>query len=62
MIDSINMIFFSKRPAVAPVVPELKSEDDTSNFSTIDDPDSVNEGFELTKVFIIRFFTLHESL
>lgn len=37
-------------PGVAPVVPELLGDDDTSNFSPMEDPDAVSEGFDLTKV------------
>ncbi|XP_066926217.1 rho-associated protein kinase 2-like isoform X1 [Clytia hemisphaerica] len=39
------------RSSNAPVVPELMGDDDTSNFSIMEDPDAVSEGFELTKAF-----------
>ena len=41
---------------VAPVVPELMGDDDTSNFSPMEDPDAVSEGFDLTKV--VKHFVL----
>lgn len=40
------------RTTVAPVVPELHSDDDTSNFAPVDEPDTGSEGFEITKAFI----------
>lgn len=39
------------RTTVAPVVPELRGDDDTSNFEDINEPDGTNENFELTKAF-----------
>jgi len=39
------------RTTVAPVVPELQGDDDTSNFEDIAGPEGGNESFELTKAF-----------
>ena len=46
-MDDILFCFYA---AVAPVVPELQGDDDTSNFDDIADPDGGDEGFELPKV------------
>ena len=58
-ILNINaVILFSL--AVAPVVPELIGDDDTSNFEDINEPDGGNETFELTKVCFNIFQPLAE--
>lgn len=48
-----NVLFFHchfSNLAVAPVVPELTGDADTSNFEDISGPEGSNETFELTKV------------
>ena len=48
-----NFLFFDcycSHLAVAPVVPELTGDADTSNFEDISGPEGSNETFELTKV------------
>ena len=47
---------FSISIAVAPVVPELTRDDDTSNFEDVMEPDGTDETFELTKVSASNYF------
>lgn len=42
--------------AIPPVVPELSSDDDTSNFDDIPEPDAGEEFFPIPKVIHREFF------
>lgn len=47
--------------AVAPVVPELSGDDDTSNFDDIPNPESGDETFDRTQVqlFAAKYLFIH---